>query len=183
MGEGGEMTRNWLSWTLAVAGGKDEPADVEGFMREISLFAQHMPGVTLRAAEAFLREVLEEAVKRAGEGDPLALRFFQALEEVELKPSIEGRLAEKYAVALEKRPSDGALDLRRVMKDVVLLARENPGAILYAPKEVLDKVAEEALAIARIGDLLGFRVLGALDELVLRSFGDQAPEVPELART
>ncbi len=176
------MVRDWTKWTLAVAGGKEEPADVEGFMREILLFAEKMPGVTLRVAESFLREVLEEAVKRAGEGDLLALRFFEALEEVELRASIEGRLGERYQVALEKG-KDGALDLRRAMKDVISLARENPGAILYAPKEVVSKVAEEALKMARTGDLLGFRVLGALDELVLRSFGDGAPEVPELART
>jgi hypothetical protein len=177
------MVRDWRKWTVAVAGRKDEPANAEGFMREVLLFAEKMPGVTLRVGEAFLREVLEEAERRAEEGDPLALRFFQALEEVELRASIEGKLADKYQVILENRPSDGALDLRRVMKDVVLLARENPGAILYAPKGVLDKVAEEALAMARIGDLLGFKFLGALDGLVLRSFGDQAlPELPELAR-
>jgi hypothetical protein len=179
LGEGGQMVRDWKTWTLAVAGGKEEPANAEGFMREVLLFAQHMPGVTLRVAEGFLREVLDEAEKRAGEGDPLALSFFEALEKVELRASREGRLAEKYQVVLEEK--GGNLDLRRVMKDVVLLARENPGAILYAPKGVLDRAAEEALAMARIGDLLGFKFLGALDELVLKPFEDEAlPEWPEL---
>jgi hypothetical protein len=145
-------------------------------MREIALFAERAPGVTLRVAEAFLREVLEEAERRAREGDSLALRFFEALEKVDLRASMEGRLAEKYQVALEEK--GGALDLRRVMKDVVLLARDNPGAILYLPKGVLEEVAKEALAIARIGDLLGFKFLGALEELVLRSFeGEALPEM------
>jgi len=179
------MVRDWRNWTLVLAGGKEEPVNVEGFMREVLLFAEKAPGAHLRVGEPFLREVLEEAVARAVEGDPLALRFFEALQKVELKPSAEGKLAERYQVALEKG-KDGALDLRRVMKDVVAIARENPGAILYAPKEVLDKVAEEALRIARIGDLLGFRVLGALNELVLRSFegeeGEGLPEWPELTR-
>jgi hypothetical protein len=177
------MVRDWTKWTVAVAGGKEEPADAEGFMREVLLFAEKMPGVTLQVGEAFLGEVLERAQEMAEKGDALALRFFEALEKVELRPSIEGKLGEKYQVVLERRPSDGALDLRRVMKDVVLLARENPGAILYAPREVLDKVAEEALRIARIGDLLGFKFLGAMGELVFRSFGDGVPpEVPELQR-
>jgi hypothetical protein len=149
------------------------------------LFAQHMPGVTLRVAESFLGEVLEEAERRAEGGDPLALGFFGALEKVELSPSREGRLAEKYQVVLEKGKG-GALDLRRVMKDVVLLARENPGAILYVPKGVLDRAAAEAVAMARIGDLLGFKFLGALGELVFRSFegeeGKALPEMPELQR-
>jgi hypothetical protein len=64
-----------------------------------------------------------------------------------------------------------------------LLARENPGAILYVPKGVLDRAAAEALAIARVGDLLGFKFLGALEELVFRSFEDEAlSEMPELMR-
>jgi hypothetical protein len=172
------MVADWRTWTLAVAGRKEERANVDGFMRELLLFAEHTPGVTLRVAEAFLREVLEEAERRAGEGDPLALRFFEALEKVDLRASMEGRLAQKYQVALEKK--GGGLDLRRVMKDVVLLARENPGAILYLPKEALDKVAKEALAIARIGDLLGFKFLGALEELVFRSFEGEA--LPEMQR-
>jgi hypothetical protein len=115
------MARDWTKWTVAVAGGKEEPAKAEGFMREVLLFAERTPGVTLRVAEAFLREVLEEAEERAEEGDPLALRFFEALEKVELRASREGRLAEKYQVALERK--GGALDLRRVMKDVVLVSK------------------------------------------------------------
>jgi hypothetical protein len=179
------MVRDWRTWTLAVAGGKEERANAEGFMREVLLFAEKMPGVTLRVGESFLREVLEEAERRAEEGDSLALRFFEALEKVELRASREGRLAEKYQVVLEEGKG-GVLDLRRVMKDIISLARENPGAILYAPKEVMDKAAEEALAMARVGDLLGFKFLGALDELVLRSFegeeGEALPEIPELQR-
>jgi hypothetical protein len=178
------MVRDWTKWTVAVAGGKGEPANAEGFMREVLLFAERMPGVTLRVAEGFLREVLERAREMAEGGDPLALRFFEALEKVELRASREGGLAEKYQVVLEKR--GGNLDQRRVMKDVVLLARENPGAILYMPKGVLDRAAGEALAMARIGDLLGFKFLGALDELVLRSFegeeGEALPERRELQR-
>jgi hypothetical protein len=169
------MTADWRTWTLAVAGRPGERANAEGFMREVLLFAEHTPGATLRVAEGFLMEVLEEAERRAEERDPLALRFFEALEKVDLRASIEGRLVQKYQVVLEEK--DGAPDLRRAMKDVVLLARDNPGAILYLPKGVLEEVAKEALAIARIGDLLGFRFLGALNQLVFRSFeGEALPE-------
>jgi hypothetical protein len=61
------MVRDRRRWTVAVAGGKEEPADAEGFMREVLLFAERIPGLTLRVADlrSFEDEALPETLSRA----------------------------------------------------------------------------------------------------------------------
>jgi hypothetical protein len=143
-----------------VAGGDgSEVRAVEAFIKDVVTASEHNPGVVFYVPEPFLREVFRTAQERAGKGDLLALRFFEALDRVELRPSREGRLAEKYQVEL-------GLGVERVMEDLILLAKEvSPRPDLYIPEETLEVVKREVLARAREGDALALELLERIGDV------------------
>jgi hypothetical protein len=174
-GKEGRMENGWENanaWTVTVAAGDGtEMRAIEAFIRDVVTASEHNPGVVFYVPEGFWGEVFRTAQERAGKGDLLALRFFEALDRVELRASMEGRLAEKYQVVLEKGKG-GALDLRRVMEDLILLAKEvSPKPFLYLPEEVLEGVKREAMARAREGDVLALEFLERMGGITFRVMG------------
>ncbi len=157
------MEKAWNAWTVTVAGGDGtELRAAEALIEDVVTASEHNPGVVFYVPEAFLREVLEEAEERAAKGDLLALRFFEALEKVELRASIEGRLAEKYQVEL-------GLGVERIMEDMISLAREvSPKPFLYMPEEALEGVKREVPTRAREGDALALELLERIGEITFR---------------
>jgi len=150
----------WRAWTVVVAGGDGSEAKaVEALIRDVVTASEHNPGVVFYVPEPLLREVLERAQKRAEEGDPLALRFFEGLKKLELRPSREGRLAERYQVELGS-------GVERIMEDLILLAKEvSPRPDLYIPKGVLEDLKREVLARAKRGDALALELLEHIGEI------------------
>ncbi len=162
-GKEGRMQEAWKLWTVVVAGGDGtEKRAVEAFIRDVVTASEHNPGVVFYVPEPFLREVFERARERAEKGDPLAVRFFEALEKVELRPSREGKLAERYQVEV-------GLGMDRVMEDLVFLAKEvSPRPDLYIPKGVLEDLKREVLARVRKGDALALELLEHIGKITFR---------------
>jgi hypothetical protein len=162
-GKEGRMEKAWNAWTVTVAGGNGtELRAAEALIEDVVIASEHNPGVVFYVPEAFLREVFAKAQERAGKGDLLALRFFEALDRVELRASREGRLAEKCQVRLDS-------GVERIMEDVISLAREvSPKPFLYMPEEALEGVKGEVLARAREGDALALELLERIGGITFR---------------